>query len=249
MRDRKYFWNQLNTVPDDVGYGHFSSGHFLLLGITVFLSLAVVFIYRSASLEARSFIRIVIAGTLFLSEIIKYSAIAITHGDLKNYLPLEICSIAGYLIIADSLQQGTTFISQMLLIAFLPGAIMALIYPTTVYLPLHNFFTYHQFLYHGLIVTYVLSRFFAGEIPMQYKGVWLSILTVFMIAMVIYAIDKRFNKNFMFLMHDEKNTMLMNITKLCGSGGRYTIGLITLCVIFIHIFYLIFKILEMIFLR
>ena len=70
-----------------------------------------------------------------------------------------------------------------------------------------------------------------------------------MIAMVIYAIDKRFNKNFMFLMHDEKNTMLMNITKVCGSGSRYTIGLITLCVIFIHVFYLIFKILEMIFLR
>jgi uncharacterized membrane protein YwaF len=249
VKNKEYFWKQLNHVPEGVGYGHFSSAHFLLLGITLALSLVVAYIYRISTAEVRSVIRIAIAGTLLLSEIIKYSAIVITHGDLRNYLPLEVCSLAGYLMTVDSLQKGTTFITEMLLIIFLPAAFMALIYPTTVYLPLHNFFTYHQFLFHGLIVAYVLSRFFAGEIPMDYKGVWLSILTMVLIALFILMIDKKFNKNFMFLIHDEKNTMLMKITKICGSGVRYTVGLILFCILGTNISYLIFKVLERIFLR
>ena len=249
MRNRKYFWNQQGTVPEGVGYGHFSSAHFLLMGITIVLSVAVVYIYKISSAEVRSVMRIVIAATLLLSDIVKYSVIAIMHGDILSYLPLEICSMAGYLIVINSLQKGMTFVSEMLLIVFLPAAIMALAYPTTIYLPLHNFFTYHQFLYHGLIVAYVSSRFVAGEIPMDYKGVWLSILTVFLIAMVILMIDKRFNKNFMFLMSDSKNTMLMKITKLCGTGIRYRAGLVFFSVLGINGFYLIFKILKMIFLR
>ena len=249
MKNRDYFFKQLGYVPEGIGYGHFSSGHFILLGITVISSLFTVYFYNIASAEVRSSIRIILAATLFISEVVKYSTIIITHGDLKNYLPLEICSLAGYLIVVDSLLKETTFISEMLLIVFLPAAIMALIYPTTVYLPLHNFFTYHQFLFHGLIVAYVLSRFFAGEIPMDYKGVWLSIVTVFLIAMIILLIDKKFNKNFMFLIHDEKNTMLMKITKLCGSGTRYTIGLILFCIFGIHVSYFIFKLLKLLFLK
>ena len=249
MKNREYFWKQLGHVPEGVGYGHFSAAHFLLLGITLIASFIVVHIYKISDIETRHLIRIIIAVVLMLSEIVKYSTIAITHGDLKNYLPVEVCSLAGYLIVFDSLSKETTFVTEMLLIVFLPAALLALFYPTTVYLPLHNFFTYHQFLFHGLIVAYVLSRFFAGEIPLDYKGVWLSILTMALISSVNFMVDKKFNKNFMFLIHDEKNTMLMKITQICGSGIRYTIGLVLFAILGTNVSYLIFKILEKIFLR
>ena len=249
MKNREYFWKQLGHVPEGVGYGHFSAAHFLLLGTTLIASFIVVHIYKISDIETRHLIRIIIAVVLMLSEIVKYSTIAITHGDLKNYLPVEVCSLAGYLIVFDSLSKETTFVTEMLLIVFLPAALLALFYPTTVYLPLHNFFTYHQFLFHGLIVAYVLSRFFAGEISLDYKGVWLSILTMALISSVNFMVDKKFNKNFMFLIHDEKNTMLMKITQICGSGIRYTIGLVLFAILGTNVSYLIFKILEKIFLR
>ena len=194
-------------------------------------------------------IRTILAITLLLTDVIKYSVIIITHGDLWNYLPLEICSLAEYYILFDSLQKANTFVTEMLLIVFLPAAIMALIFPTTVTLPLCNFFTWHQFAYHGLIVAYVLARFFAGEISMTYKGVWLSILTTFIIAMIVYVIDRKNNTNFMFMIHDQDNAMLKKITSVCGTGTRYTAGLIFTCIIGIHVSYFLFKILEMIFLK
>lgn len=247
MKNKEYFWKQIGFVPEGVGYGLFSYAHFLLIGMIAILSIAIIYIYGISTPETRALIRLMIAGALILLEIIKYSTIVLTHGDLKNYLPLEICSLAGYLIIIDSLQNGTSFTTEMLLIVFLPAAIMALVYPTTVVLPFHNIFTYHQFLYHGLIVAYVLSRFTAGEISLEYKGVWLSILSTLLIAMIILVIDKKFDKNFMFLVHDENNAMLKRITKVFGSGTRYTIGLILFCIFGIHCFYLIFKVLELLF--
>jgi hypothetical integral membrane protein (TIGR02206 family) len=249
VRDKENFFKQIGSVPEGIGYGQFSLSHMIILGITLILSVAVIFVYKASTPETRSMIRILIAVALLLTDVIKYSIIIITHGDLKNYLPLEICSLAEYCILFDSLQKTNTFVTEMLLIVFLPAAIMALIFPTTITLPLCNFFTIHQFAYHGLIVAYVLSRFFAGEINMSYKGVWLSILTTFIIAMIVYVIDRKNNTNFMFLIHDEKNAMLQKISGLCGEGVRYTAGLIFTCIIGIHISYFLFKILEMIFLK
>ncbi|MBQ1448322.1 MAG: YwaF family protein, partial [Erysipelotrichaceae bacterium] len=169
--------------------------------------------------------------------------------DLKNYLPLEVCSMAGYLIIIDCLLKENAFTSKMLLLIFLPPAIMALVYPTSVDLPLHNIFTYHQYLFHGIIVSYVLSRFLAREITLDFKGLWFCILVFFVIAMTILCIDKTFNKNFMFLAHDENNAMLKRITSFCGSGIRYTLGLSIFFVLGLNVCYLVFKLLEMLFLR
>ena len=249
MKYREYFWKQKAFVPKGIGYGQFSTVHLILIGITVIFTVAVSYVYNTSSAEVRSIIRIALAVALIITEIAKYSVIIIGHGDLKNYLPLEICSVAGYCMIIDSLMKGTSFITEMLLILFLPAAIMALIYPTSVDLPAINFFTIHQFIYHALIVAYVTARFSAGEIVMNYKGVWLSILTIFIIGMIVYLIDRIFHKNFMFLIHDERNAMLKKITAFCGKGFGYTAGLVTFCIIVIHIFYFLFKLLETIFLR
>ena len=60
----------------------------------------------------------------------------------------------------------------------------------------------------------------------------------------MYTADRIFNRNFMFLVYHENNAMLKKISDTCGDGFRYTLGLVCVAVIAVHIFYGVFKLLE-----
>ena len=248
MNNHHYFWALKETSPDDIGYNQFSKKHLLmLLGVIVFTTFISI-LYIHSSIEMKSMIRKTIVVALIISEIFKFFVIIINRGDIFNYIPIEICSIAAYCIVIDAFSPNPTFVREMLLILFLPAAIMALIYPTSVCLPVFNFFTIHQIVFHGLIIAYVTMLFVSKEIMIDYVGVWKSIFTILCIAGVVYVIDHITNRNYMFLIDDYDNSMLKNLTALSGGGIKYTLLLVFFCILMIHVFYFICKLLEMFFL-
>ena len=133
----------------------------------------------------------------------------------------------------------------MLLTLFLPAAVMAILFPTTSDLPVFNFYVIHQFLYHDLIIAYILARFLNREIPLTYPGVWKSIAIILLLAAVIYLIDVRFDKSFMFLRDTYGNPLLQMIENTNGSGIRYTAGLVIFCIFMIHVFYALFTLISL----
>ena len=245
MKINDYFWTQRENIPKGLGYNQFSIKHIMMLIGTAIFACIVSYIYINSNSNIKSLIRISIAVTLMLIEVLKLLVIHFNNGDVVNYIPIEICSFAAYCIVVDAFSQDITFLKEMLLIVFLPAAIMALIYPTTISLPVFNFYTIHQFLFHGLIVTYVTMLFVSKEIVINYAGVWKSILTILCISGVVYIIDRSFNRNYMFLMHDEGSSMLKIIYEKSGGGIKYTGSLVLFSIIMIHVFFLIFKLLEM----
>ena len=107
-----------------------------------------------------------------------------------------------------------------------------------------NYFTIHQFGFHGLIIAYVVARFFNREVTIDYLGVWKSVLKIVGIAAFVYIIDLVFHKDFMFLMHPDGNFLLSAIENVTGKGLPYTGGLVVFVIIMIHIFFVVFKLLE-----
>ena len=248
MKHNKRFFAMIDTLPEGYGYGQFSKVHKILL-ITVLLFSAIYsFIYKSSPFEIRPIFRISTASILIIIEIIKLLVIHFTSDELLNYLPLEICSFASYAIVADTISSSSDFITEMILIAFLPAALVALIYPTTIGLPLFNFFTIHQFVFHGLILAYGLSRFISGEIIFGYLGVIKTIIVLLIIAAIVYVIDSKLNKNYMFLIKDEGSSMLKIIYDKAGGGKKYTLYLVVASIIVINLFYLLFKLINYLFL-
>lgn len=235
---------KLKADTDDKGYGQFSGTHFLLLGICIILVAAYCIVYFRCGAEARNAMRTAVAIMLLVSEVIKMGVIYFTHQGFSEYLPCEICSFAAYSIAADSFIPGNDFLLELMVVMFLPAAIMALIFPTTTRLQVLNFFTFHQYLFHSLIIAYILGRFFARETSMTYPGLWKSIFAILCLVGVMYAADRIFNRNFMFLVHNENNVMLKKISDTCGSGFRYTLGLICFAIVAVHVFYGLFKLLE-----
>ena len=244
MKDNKRFFAMIDTLPEGYGYGQFSKVHKILLIIVLLFSAIYSFIYKSSPFEIRPIFRISIASILIIVEIIKLLVIHFTSDKLLNYLPLEICSFASYAIVADAIISRSDFITEMILIAFLPAALVALIYPTTIGLPIFNFFTMHQFLFHGLIVAYGISRFISGEIIIGYIGVIKTIFVLLIIVAFVYLIDSKLNKNYMFLIKDEGSSMLKVIYDKAGGGKKYTLCLIIASIVVIHVFYLIFKLIS-----
>lgn len=238
------FWTRNLNTEDNVGYGTFSKKHLLMLLGVILFTFLITSIYIHSNVAIQSVLRKSIAIILIISEIMKLFVIHRNHEDVLNYIPIEICSFGAYCIVIDAFHLDPTFVRVMLLILFLPAAIMALIYPTTESLPAFNFFTIHQFVFHGLIVAYVIMRFVFREIVIDYPSVWKSIFTILCIASVVYIIDRMTNRNYMFLTGDENNSMLKKISAFSGGGIKYTLTLVLFCIFMIHVFFFIFQLLE-----
>ena len=243
----KYFWTHRYHIPEGMGYGQFTPAHLIWIALTTVFIAAVAFLYAGAGPSEKLTILRSIAAALMISEVIKMVLMAKTGVKISEYLPLEICSFGAYFIVLDSISASNPFFGVMLLTLFMPGAIMAIVFPTTQALPAINFYTIHQFLYHGLIVAYVAARFVCGEIPLVYSTLWGSIARILVLIGIMYVVDTVFDRNFMFLRDAYENPMLEIIRKYCGDGPRYTIGLILFSIFVINVFFCIFKIIMILF--
>ena len=245
----KHFWTHKDNIPEGLGYGQFKPGHFLWLTFTVVLTVLYTLAYKNAELSTRVILMRSLGAILILSDVIKMFVLRRSDVVFTDYLPLEVCSFGAYFIVLDSIWYDGSFFLQVLLILFLPAAIMAVLVPTTTPLPVWNFYTIHQFLYHGLIIAYIVARFVCNEIPLGYSGVLASIPKILVLIGIMYAVDRIFNKNFMFLRDPYGNPLLQLIWDKTQNGRFYTLGLICFAVVVIHIFYLLFKIISLIFIH
>lgn len=239
-----HFWTHQDFIPEGYGFGQFSLVHMLLMLISLISIILIIRLYIKSDNHDRLVIRRVIAVVLLVSEVCKMTVMSVTGAKVSNNLPLEICSFAEYTIVLDAFLKEKKILSQMLLYLFLPAAMMALVFPTTSILPVLNFYSIHQFVFHTLIIAYALMRFAAKEIKLNYLSVWKSVLIISIIASFVYAIDYVFDRNFMFLMGTYDNFMLDIIWNVMGGGIMYDLGLVIFSIIVIHIFYFIFVLIN-----
>lgn len=224
------------------GFSCFSLPHLIWLAV-LFAGIALfACLYRKASSEYRNSIRKGLALFLILFEIAKLCVVGLTGAPVSVHLPLHICSFAEYAILIDALWPENSFFKTLLFYAFLPSAFMALLFPTTtVYHPL-SFYVMHHFILHAGIVAYIIARCSSGEFHINYKGVWLTLLSISVLIIPVYYIDAVFDENFVFLMRHSDNPALKLVWDLSGGTGgiSYIIGLGVLVLIVFHIIYGIF---------
>ena len=249
VRSGSSFWFNYQNYPAGVGYGQFSLGHLILVLCSSILITFIVINYKKAEEAGRIRIRRTIALLLVIIETVRLTILHLQGVDLKSYLPLEVCSFAGYSIICDAIWKENKFLPELLVTIFLPAAIMQHVSPSTSVLPLCNYFTFSQFTYHGLVIAYVLARFLSGEIQLTYRGVWASVAKISVLAAIMYVVNVLMGENYMFLLNSEGNYILDKISRAAGGGIRYTVGLIVFAVVVIHVFFVIFKIIDALFVR
>lgn len=248
----EYFWlytEKANEEQLNVGFDLYSRGHLIWLLAMAAAAIILITVYSRSSHQKQAKIRKVFALALLISEIIKDMIIVIIGAPFAAYLPLHLCGYAIFFLLADAFLPEQKVTGQLISYAFGPGALSALLFCSWTMLPLFwNFMTIHSFLFHGVIVTYLLMRLVNGEIRPDYKGVWISVLTMALLAVPAYLVDMKTGYNYMFIYEVQRNSpleMVWNIFGVRWGKPGYVIGAMLLVIVVFHALYLIYGILGL----
>ncbi|MBO4579154.1 MAG: YwaF family protein [Clostridiales bacterium] len=242
------FWAYIDTLYAHgiKGYGLFSVYHILWLFFLLAITVVYTFIYLRGGNKRRDDLRKILALFLIFFEIFKICVMALTGAPLAENLPLEVCSFAEYVILINAIWPQSRIFNQLLVLEFLPAAVIALLVPTSAGYPALNFYAIHQMLMHGAIVTYIVARYAAGEIKPRYIGIWQTAIALICVIIPIYLIDITFDKGFMFLRYHYDNPVLKMLWNVSGGTGGmpYIIALTVFVIIMIHFCFLVYVIID-----
>ena len=243
------FWVHKTFFGDaeaDVGFSVFSAPHLIWLGLMVLLIAAFAVRYRRCDDTGRDNMRKGMALFLILFEIFKQCVVGLTGAPVTMHLPLQSCSFAEYTILIDALWPDNRLLKPVLCYAYLPAAFMALLFPTVTAYPPISFYAIHQFVLHAGIIAYILARYAAGDMRMNYKSVWVALGLILVPVLPVYLIDKISDINYMFLLRHSNNPALKFVWDLSGGGGgfAYILGLTLLVLLMFQFVFAIFTLVQ-----
>ena len=231
----------------DVGHPLFSLGHIIWLAVIILICILVTKRYTKTTKNKQDLYRKICAITVFALEYVKIVLISLIFPHyIDSYVPLHLCTFSGIFIIVDALWPNNKIVNMLWLYVFLPGGVLGVVSPSITY-PWLNFFSIHDFLFHGLIVVYGVFKIAIGESRATYKGVLVSVLFILLLIIPIYYIDITFDKSYMLLTNPSDfplTKLLWNIsTPIFGNYG-YIALLLCLELLLFHIIYFVGKVFQ-----
>lgn len=211
-----YFFDTVETVPEGVGFAHYSATHLFWLGLAVAVWVTVSLLYRKADPRRRQLLRYAVATLLVADEIFKHVMLLIGGRWITDYLPLHLCSFNIFLITYHAFRPGKAT-DQFLYCVCIPGALAALLFPTWASLPMGNFMHLHSFTVHILLVLYPVMLLAGGDIRREAKLLPRTLLLLAASALLVLPVNLLLGTNFMFLMYAEPGNPLYFFQEAFGS--------------------------------
>lgn len=221
-----YFWDTGFTVPAGQGFSLFGWGHLLWLVLWIFLCVILGILYHKWNDQKQLVCRSILAGLLLIDELFKVISTSLTGRFQLDFLPLHLCSINIFLILADVFRPSDS-LREILYAVCLPGAFFALLFPGWSYLPLWNALCIHSFTAHILLFLYPFLLICGGFRPCFLRFLKLLPLCLLTVAGV-YCFNQTFGTNFMFLRYAGTGNPLSLFEAALGSPG-YLVGIPVLC--------------------
>ena len=181
----EYFWETSGSIQKGVGFQHFDATH--IFWILTFLLTVVIcsFAYRRCGETGRRRFRYTVAGLIFLDEIAKWVMLLSTGLWTLNYLPLQLCTI-NIFVIAVHLWKKSDLLDNFLYMICIPGAMVAILFPSWTKLPILNFMHLHSNTIHILLALYPIMLTVGGDIKPRARQIPKSL--VMLACMAIPAI-------------------------------------------------------------
>lgn len=248
-----YFFLHEYTIEErqlDIGFELYGTGHLIWLAAIIAAIIIVSSRYKRQSADMQGRIKKFFAIAILLSEVYKDIVIAIIDAPVINYLPLHLCSLAIFGMLADAFGKNGKITGQLFAFSFVPGAVAALLFCNWTCYPFFHFMCIHSFLFHGWIIIYFVMKYRNGEIAISYKGVWQTCGTMFGCAVPIYIFNSYAGTNYMFLNEASEGSPLIALWNIFGTRfgeAGYLAAYAMLAVIVLHLMYLLYRLLGKIF--
>ena len=217
-----WFTDTKETIPDGLGITGFGPEHLCWLAALLVAGALVLWAIRREPARCGKIGR-VLAVLLVLDELFKQGMLLAFGNWEAQYLPLHMCSINIFVAVANEVR-STRLTRALLYATCIPAAVMALLFPTWVRLPVLNFMSIHSFTVHGLLLLYPLALWVGGQLKPQPRDLWRVAAFYVVILPFIYVFNKRFDTNFMFLNFAAPGTPLVLFENWLGNPG-YLLGI------------------------
>ncbi len=211
-----YFFDTVETIPYGVGFQHFGLLHLVWLIIAIGIVTVNCIWYRAMGDVGRRRWRYAAAALLVANELFKTVLLLSTGRYLVDYLPLHLCSINIFLILFHSIRPGK-LLGNFLYTVCIPGAMAALIFPSWSALPVTSGMHLHSFTVHINLVMYCAVLAVNGELHAEPAMIPKCLLTLLLMAAVIYPVNCLLDTNFMFLMYADSGNPLYWFEQNWGS--------------------------------
>lgn len=265
----EYFWKQYEDLPAGIGYGRFSTEHYLeLLVIAFAIALLLHLCLRADEKKQRTVLRAV--PLLMIGMELFKDAFLFSGGHFSvGYLPLHLCGLGAFVFLlfaitdrrggsqnkGDGCSGGVraehapaarnpAFWAEIAFCLILPGSIAALIYPDWAHLyPVWNFMNLYGLTWHALLVFYPLLLYFRGDAKPTIRHLHWNVLFLCCVVPPVFLFDKVFNCNYMFINWPPKGTPLEALAAWMGVPG-YLVGYAIAVLVILLLFYLAVGILQ-----
>lgn len=232
----KYFFTYDSDLPAGVGFAIYSRAHVIWLIIMAAGIAAYLLCFRKHG-KARQKKQVLTIGIVLVSLEAVRILYLIACGHLSVYeLPLHLCSLAGYLSLIHACTEWD-WLGQTLFAACLPGTAMALVFPDWGIYPAISFISIHGFVFHSLIVLYVLAQLVRGGIKPRFTAAWKVLVFFCAVIPPIYLFDKATGANYMFVNDPSPGSPLAWLAGFMGNPG-YLAGYAVLAAVIIAAMYI-----------
>ena len=210
------FFKTKDSIPEGLGFSTFDLTHITWLLIGVLLCVGACVLYKRLNALGQKIMLTSLGVYIFFQEMLKNVVVAAIGEFSWGYLPFHLCGINILLIFFDTIKQ-TRIVRNFLYYFGIPGAALALIFPNWTSQPVWNFFHLHSFTIHILIVMYPLILVTSGQVEMNIKSAFKSLILLVGFAIPVYFLNLLWDTNFMFLMRPDSGNPLEFFEKLLGS--------------------------------
>lgn len=171
----EYLFTPAKFCPEGLGFSLFGAVHLIWLAVLAVMCAVMVLAYRKMGVEARrKFVRWIATG-LLITEIARDAWIIAAGGWEWSYLPLHPCSFTMYIMAVWAWKPNQTC-AELLYGFGIVGALMALIFCNWTDQPLWQLQTLHSFLFHGILVGFILMAMIGGDLRPTRKGYWANVV-------------------------------------------------------------------------
>jgi len=194
--------------------GTFSIQHIFVLFLSIIFAIWMIQDYKKSKNRAKYRRRL--AVIILLVVLSRHVVEFLTGQYTVHRLPLHLCTIGAFLKLCDAYIEND-YSKEVLFILTLPAAAIANIFPDWTHQPLINFNTWQQFLFHALLVNYVLMRFCTGEIKPNIRKMWMPVSALIFMLIFLLPVNHTLGTNFFFFNTYSPNSPLEIIYLQMGS--------------------------------
>lgn len=213
------FWKTVETIEPGKGWGLFSPVHLIWLAVCVCCVALGALFYRRCGTKGRLVFRRTVASLIIANTIADQIFLIATGQWNLFHLPLHMCSLGSYVIMAHAFaRKESELLSGLVYAIALPAATLALVSPNWSVMPMWNFSGIQSEFFHIMMIMYAVMLLAGGYVP-SFVHIRKAVLPMLGVIAAIFVLNKLIDTDFLFMNGGKSVSWLHSLVGIFGIYG------------------------------